>query len=175
MSKDKDNGESVFDVVERLVQPIAVIAELVRIGDADQSRVHELIKVLLGKLVDLSEAMNQNTLDLRNVVADKAYAEALALEVERIIYDLRDSISASATAVSGRKSNMESMNIYADGNATAIFITRNQFKYGTNHEPTVLKWNNEVNLEVVKKAAKKQKKDRVLLLVDALLTGVQDR
>lgn len=171
--------ESVFDIVERLVQPVDYIAEMLKIGDADQARFHELIKILLGALVDLGEEISQGQIDLTGVISERGpndkIMNALSVEVARIVFDLRDSLSSSATSLSGRRSNMRSMDAFADTNATARFITASQFSYACNHEPTIRKLLNKVNLLVVTKAAKNQEVERVLELKAALEAGLDGR
>lgn len=161
--------ESVFDIVERLVQPVAVIAEMMKIGDADQERHHRLAKTLLASLLDLGEEIDQSLLDDDESAETR---EKFAAEASKIIYGLRDYLSASATAIYDRQSNMAAMDTFSDTNATAIFITKNQFNYAINHEPTVRKWQNKVNLEVVTRAARRQKPSRVQALINALEDGL---
>lgn len=159
------DSESVFDIVERLVKPVAVLAEMLKVGDADQARQHELSKYLLASLLDLGEELDMDDLD----------AEVAAMQLAGIIYSFKDYVSASATAISDRKSSSEAMDVYADENATAIFITRNMIAYGTNHEPTVRAFNDKVNLKVLTAAARKQKETRVRELINALYEGIENR
>lgn len=161
--------ESVFQVVQRLVQPIAVIATMMQAGDTDQARHYELAKIVLAMLTSLGEDVSQSLADADN---SEETREKFLTEIAHIIYSLQDYLSASANAIYNRKSNSEAMDIYADGNATALFVTRNQLAYAVNHELTVRTFFEKVNLMVVKQAAGNMSAAQVKDLINALYEGV---
>lgn len=166
---DLNPEESVFAIVQRLVQPIDTIAEMMLHGDIDQARHAELTRTLLTSLVELGREIGQGRLD---VTVD---IDQVAAELDQIIYSLRDLLSGEATALTDRRSNQGAMNVFADGQATAIFISQNQLTYGCNHEPTVRAFNDKVNLGIVTEAAGNQKEIRVRELIQALYAGIEDR
>lgn len=163
--REVDNNESVFIIVERLVESIRIIAEMQKIGDADQARQYELGKLLLAHLITLAEGINQSLIDFDESAATR---EHLLVELSEIIVSQQDLLSAEATSVYDREVNMELMDLYADKNATAMFVTRNLLTYGANHEPTVRAFNEKVNLTVVARASKMMDDGRVLELMNAL-------
>lgn len=163
------NNESVFAIVQRLVKSIRIIAEMQKVGDEDQKRHYELGRLLLAYLVALAEGINKSLLDLDETAATR---EQFLIELAQIIVSQRDLLSAEATSIYDRKVNMELMDLYADENATAMFITRNLLAYGCNHEPTVRVFFDKVNLAVATRAAKSMTEIRVRELIQALYEGV---
>jgi hypothetical protein len=159
------NNESVFAIVERLVKSIRIIAEMQKVGDADQERQHELAKILLAYIVTLAEGVNQSLMDLDSSITTR---EKFLDDLIQIIKSQQDFLAAEATSIYDRKVNMELMDLYADENATAMFITRNLLTYGSNHEPTVRAFFDKVNLDVVTKAANNMSVIRVRELIGAL-------
>lgn len=164
-----DNNESVFAIVERLVKSVRVIAEMQKIGDADQVRHYELDKLLLALLITLAEGISQSLLDFDETAVTR---EKFLAQLVKIIVSQQDLLSAEATSIQDRKANMELMDIYADENATAMFITRNLLAYGANHEPTVRVFFDKVNLSVATKAAHNMSEIRVRELIQALYEGI---
>jgi len=167
--RQADNNESVFAIVERLVKSIRIIAEMQKIGDADQVRQYELAKVLLAYIVNLAEGVNQSLLDLDDTAATR---EGFLVELAQIISSQQDLLSAEATSIYDRQVNSELMDIYADENATAMFITRNLLAYGCNHGPTVRAFFDKVNLEVVSQVAQNMNEIRVRQLIEAIYDGI---
>lgn len=171
MAKREDNGESVFQIIRRLVQPIEVIAEMLKTGDADQARLDSLIRLLLASLVELGESINQSQLD----ADEAAHTEEFLEMVSHIIVSLRDWLQASATAIYDRESNSRAFDEFSDKQSAAIFISRNILPYAANHEPTVREWQDNVNLAIVEMAAANQKPTRVRGLINALQRGLEGR
>lgn len=167
-----NDDESVFQIVQRLVKPISTIAEMMRVGDADQIRLYQLSKLFLSMLTDLGEDINQAIIDADS---SEETRERIAAEVGVVIFSLKDYLMAAATAIYDRSVNAGEMDTYADGNATAMFITRNQLAYGANHEPTVRTFLDKVNLNVVTQAARNEKETRVRELIQALYDGIPKR
>lgn len=164
MTKTRDE-ESAFDMVQRVVKPVKIIAEMMRVGDTDQAQLHELAKLFLAMLLDLGEGVSQSLLDSDASVETR---EKLVLEIAQIVYSLRDYLSASATAGYNRQSNADAMEEFADGNATAIFVTENQFKYACVHVPTIKVFNEKVDLDRFEVATKLMVKSRVMELRNRL-------
>lgn len=175
MAKREDNGESVFQIIRRLVTSIEVIAEMMKIGDADQIRLHGKAKIFLASVIDLGESINQSQI----TASEAAHTDEFLAMVAHIIVSMRDWLQASATAIYDRESNSDAMDIFADQNATAIQVARNTLEYGANHEPTIRQWQERVNLDKVEEAARNQKKAggeaRVRELINALERGLEGR
>lgn len=173
--RETDNNESVVAVITRLFASIEVIAEMQKIGDADQARQHELGKVLLGYIISLTESVNQSLIDSDNSAETR---EQFLADLCQIIVSQRDLLSAGSTSLYDRSVVMGLLDIFADRQATGIFIASNFFPYGGNHEPTVEEFLKATNLEVAKKVARKQKKpaekNKIRDLVAALQEGLDD-
>lgn len=167
-----ENNESVFQIVQRLVKPIATIAEMMRIGDADQVRLYGLSKILLSMLTELGDDINES---IQAADSSEETRERFAAEVAQIIFSLQDYLLAAATSIYDRQVNAEQMDVYSDGNATAIFITQNQLAYGCNHEPTVRAFLDKMNLNVATRAASNEKEVRVREIINALYEGIAKR
>jgi len=167
------NSESILKRLEHLVPSVEVIARALQVDHETAIRLHRhnLLRhaVLLELQAEVDEAVTES-------IEAHAALVGRAEELDQIVIDSSDSLSAEGDLVSSQRVNMDMVENFADLQAGAATIAQNVGKvHMVYDEVSIRQVLDDVDLPALTGAAVKMSLIRISEIIDALMDATEGR
>ena len=167
------NSESILKRLEDLVPSVDAIARALQVDFKTAKRLyqHNLLRhaALVEHQTEVSEFAREST-EAHAALSDQAE------ELDQIVTDSNDSLSAEADLISSQRVNMDRVEVFADRQAGAATVAQNVRKvHMVYDEISIRQVLDDVDLPALTGAAVKMSLIRISEIIDALMDATEGR